>query len=102
MLPICIYKCYLLLIGERPLRNELKVKLVATDTKIQIKWFAVDTNGNKFRNNRGFISSGWDATCSCGWESRTGGAIKSYVISEVEAHKVIAHNYTYEFAKAGA
>jgi hypothetical protein len=72
------------------------MKLIPTDAKIQIQWFAVDTNGNKFRNNRGFISSGWDAVCSCGWETRTGGAIKSYVLSEVEAHKVTAHGYSYE------
>ena len=78
------------------------VKLVATDTKIHIKWFAVDTNGNKFSNSKGFISSGWDASCSCGWESRTGGAIKPYVTSEVEAHKVIAHNYTWEHPKVCA
>ena len=30
---------------------------------------------------------GWDAECECGWASRTGGAIKSYVESEVRAHK---------------
>jgi hypothetical protein len=82
--------------GEIP-PKEAKMKLVATEAKVTIKWFAVDTNGNKFRNTKGFISGGWDATCSCGWESRTGGAIKSYVISEVEAHKVIAHNYTWNF-----
>ena len=72
------------------------MKLIATEEKITIKWFAVDTNGNKFRNNRGFISSGWDATCSCGWETRTGGGIKAWVQGEVDAHKVIAHNYTWK------
>jgi hypothetical protein len=73
------------------------MKLVATDTKVTIKWFAVDTNGNKFRNNKGFISNGWDATCSCGWESKTGGAIKASVKRDVEDHKFFTHNYTWNF-----
>lgn len=72
------------------------MKLVPTDTKIQIKWFAVDINGNKSRNNRGFISRGWDVTCSCGWESRTGGAIKASVQRDVDSHKIFVHNYTFE------
>jgi hypothetical protein len=76
------------------------MKLVPTDTKINIKWFSVDTNGNKFRNNKGFISNGWDATCSCGWESKTGGAIKASVQNDVENHKLFTHNYTWIFKGA--
>jgi hypothetical protein len=30
---------------------------------------------------------GWDVTCSCGWESRTGGAIQSYVQSCIDDHR---------------
>lgn len=30
---------------------------------------------------------GWDASCECGWESRTGGAVRSYVEREVRFHK---------------
>jgi hypothetical protein len=33
---------------------------------------------------------GYDADCSCGWESRTGGAVKSYVKQLVWEHK---HGY---------
>jgi hypothetical protein len=73
------------------------MKLIPTDEKIQIQWFAVDANGNKFRNNRGFISSGWDAVCSCGWETRTGGAIKASVMRDVEFHKITEHGYSYKF-----
>lgn len=35
---------------------------------------------------RGFWP-GWDASCSCGWESRTGGAIKRSVQDSVDDHK---------------
>ncbi len=28
-----------------------------------------------------------DATCSCGWDSRTGGAVRAYVAHLVKAHK---------------
>ena len=31
---------------------------------------------------------GYDATCSCGWDSRTGGAVKRYVADKVEDHKL--------------
>lgn len=30
---------------------------------------------------------GWDASCECGWESRTGGATKSSVQRDVRDHK---------------
>lgn len=30
----------------------------------------------------------WDASCSCGWESRTGGAIRASVARDVRKHKL--------------
>ena len=30
---------------------------------------------------------GYDATCSCGWDSRTGGAVRSCIEREVHDHK---------------
>jgi hypothetical protein len=72
------------------------MKLVATDQKVTIKWFAVLHDGSKMRNNKGFIHNAWDAECSCGWESKTGGAIKACVVREVEAHKYSAHDYTWK------
>lgn len=33
---------------------------------------------------------GWDATCSCGWETRSGGALQSYIKREVWWHKLSA------------
>ena len=34
---------------------------------------------------------GWDATCECGWESRTGGATKESVRRDVWDHKFGVH-----------
>ncbi len=31
--------------------------------------------------------AGYDVTCSCGWESCTGGAIRSYVASKLDDHR---------------
>ena len=30
---------------------------------------------------------GYDATCSCGWDTHTGGATRGYVQREVDFHK---------------
>jgi len=30
---------------------------------------------------------GYDATCSCGWETHTGGAVRRYVQDSVDFHK---------------
>jgi hypothetical protein len=71
------------------------MKLVATDQKVTIQWFAVMRDGSKIRNNKGFIHNAWEAKCSCGWESKTGGAIKSAVVVDVDAHKYAEHNYAW-------
>ena len=73
------------------------MKLVATDQKVQIKWFAVFQDGSKMRNLQGFVHNAWDVTCSCGWETKTGGAIKASVLRDVEMHKIMEHNYTRKF-----
>ena len=69
------------------------MKLIATDKKITIKWFAVYSDGTKIRNNRGFIHNGWDVECSCGWKTYTGGAIKACIKREIFNHKYFDHNY---------
>ena len=70
------------------------MKLLATDQKVIIQWFAVMHDGSKIRNNKGFIHNAWEAKCSCGWESKTGGAIKSAVVVDVDAHKYAEHKET--------
>ena len=70
------------------------MKLVATDTKVTIKWF-VYSMGEKFAHTSSMRGTwGWDAECSCGWKTTTGGAVKSSVQSDVELHKTMEHNYT--------
>jgi hypothetical protein len=75
------------------------MKLYATDTKVRIKWFvyAGDEKIPYESSMRG--TWGYDAECSCGWKTRTGGAIRSSVISDVRLHKTLEHGYSY---KAGA
>jgi hypothetical protein len=59
----------------------------------KIKWwaYAYDSAGNEqlIRRSDAMRGSwGYDVTCSCGWQSRTGGAIRAYVQQEVRRHKV--------------
>lgn len=39
---------------------------------------------------------GYDATCECGWDSRTGGATRRYVENEVWLHKWLLTSPTME------
>jgi hypothetical protein len=73
------------------------MKLLPTKEKVQIKWFWVANDGTKIRNNQGFIHYAWDATCSCGWATNTGGAIKASVQRDVEKHKWLDHDYEWDF-----
>jgi hypothetical protein len=84
------------LLGERLPRTGFKMKLVATDQKVQIKWFAILSDGSKMRNLQGFVHNAWDVECSCGWKTFTGGAIKASVQRDVENHKLFTHNYTWK------
>jgi hypothetical protein len=72
------------------------MKLVPTTQKVQIKWF-VYSMGVKLPRTSSMRGSwdGYDASCSCGWESRTGAGVKSWVTELVEAHKWNAHDYTW-------
>lgn len=72
------------------------MKLVAKDTKVTIKWFvwSGDVKMPYESSMRG--TWGFDAKCSCGWETRTGGAVRSSVQSDVNTHKFSEHGYRYE------
>lgn len=70
------------------------MKLVATDTKVTIKWF-VYASEEKMRYTSTMRGTwGYDAECSCGWATSTGGAIKRCVLEDVKLHKIMDHNYT--------
>jgi hypothetical protein len=69
------------------------MKLVPTTEKVKIQWFWVAGDGTKIRSNKGFVHYAWDVKCSCGWETKTGGAIKSCVKELAEKHKWLDHDY---------
>lgn len=56
--------------------------------KHSIRWWAVVGDGERVRRTSGMKDTGnWDATCSCGWDSRTGGVIMNEVDRMAQAHK---------------
>ena len=58
--------------------------------KHTIKWY-VYADGEKIRRTATMRGDwGYDATCSCGWETNTGGAIKRVISDEVWIHKLVA------------
>jgi hypothetical protein len=73
------------------------MKLIATDTKVTIKWF-VYAGEEKMRYTSTMRGTwGYDAECSCGWATKTGGAIKRSVLQDVAMHKIMEHNYSRKF-----
>jgi hypothetical protein len=75
------------------------MKLQSTNETVKITWFAW-SGGQMFPKTSTMRGIGYDAKCSCGWESRTGGAILRCVKDSVNNHKWIEHNYRY--TKVGA
>lgn len=58
----------------------------------KIAWF-VYAGGERIPRTRTMRGQwDYDATCECGWDSRTGGAVRSYVEREVTDHKWMAAN----------
>jgi hypothetical protein len=63
-----------------------------TEQTHKIQWWAYARDGlggiEKIRRSHSMRGTwGYDVTCSCGWESKTGGAIRSYIEREVWWHK---------------
>jgi hypothetical protein len=53
----------------------------------KIKYW-VYAGGELMRHSRNMVGfKMWEASCSCGWKTRTGGAIQSYIKREVQWHK---------------
>lgn len=54
----------------------------------RIRWYA-RLDGDWIPRNRHMQGGlwGWDAKCSCGWQTRTGGAIQERIRDEVAMHK---------------
>jgi hypothetical protein len=78
------------------------MKLVATDTKVTVKWF-VYAGEEKIRYTSTMRGAwGYDAECSCGYTTKTGGGVRRYVLELMEDHKRFEHNYTWSFASDNA
>lgn len=54
----------------------------------RIRWFGILPDGSRVPRNRHMAGAdwGWDAHCSCGQDSRTGGAIQERVREWVRDH----------------
>jgi hypothetical protein len=64
-----------------------------TDTQHRVRWFVytggtVDGKPERIPRQASMRGQwGYDAVCSCGWDSRTGGGVRRYVTVLVEDHK---------------
>jgi hypothetical protein len=74
------------------------MKLVATDTKVTVKWFVWSAGEKMPRTSSMRGTWGYDAECSCGYETKTGGGVRTWVADLMEDHKRTAHNYRYELS----
>jgi len=75
---------------------KMSMKLVPSTTKASIKWF-VYAGEEKIRYNKTMRGAwGYDVTCSCGWETKTGGGVRSWIEEEIYAHKRFDHGYQWK------
>jgi len=73
----------------------MTMKLVPSNEKVTIQWF-VYAGDEKIRHNATMRGAwGYDVTCSCGWETKTGGGVRSWLRHEVELHKFYSHDYVW-------
>lgn len=63
-------------------------KTAKTITTHKITWWVYAGTERIRRTAQMRGTWGYDATCSCGWDTRTGGAVKRYVADEVWTHKL--------------
>lgn len=67
----------------------------------KITWW-VWAGGEKIRRTSTMRGQwGYDASCSCGWQTRTGGAVKRYIQDEVDFHKFEANLAVIQTRAAG-
>lgn len=61
------------------------------DPEHQIRWFVyVGDHPRTLIPREASMRGQWDyeARCSCGWETRTGGALRRWIQQKIEAHKL--------------
>lgn len=62
-------------------------------TDHKIRWFVYETPGGDLIPHAASHRGSWpgfEAKCSCGWESHTGGATRTYIKSAIADHKLDA------------
>jgi hypothetical protein len=68
---------------------------MTTPSDHRIRWFGIISGtGERVPRNRHMNGGdwGWDAECSCGWQTRTGGAIQERIREAIADHRWdIAH-----------
>lgn len=62
-----------------------------TIDKPKISWFVWVDGKTVPRSSKMAGTWGYDATCTCGWATKTGGATKSYITNEIWFHKFADH-----------
>jgi len=69
------------------------MKLVPNGDKVKIEIF-VYAGDEKIRHTS-HIAGEWsyDFKCSCGYESQTGGVVRSYAMELIRLHKIQDHGY---------
>jgi hypothetical protein len=61
--------------------------MTTTEREHRVRWF-VYAGGERIPRTATMRGAwGYDAVCSCGWDSRTGGALRRYVADSVWLHK---------------
>jgi len=72
--------------------EELLAELPSRES-INIKWWVVLESGKRMRHSNTMRVRWWgfEATCACGWDSKTGGALRSAVRQDVSDHKFYDH-----------
>jgi hypothetical protein len=69
------------------------MKLIPTNDKVKIEIF-VYAGDEKIRHTSNMRGEwGYDFKCSCGFETKTGGAIYSYIREQIKDHKIYDHGY---------
>lgn len=58
-------------------------------TAHRVRWYGRDGSDVRVPRNRHMNGGdwGWDAVCSCGWQTRTGGAIQERIREAIWSHR---------------
>jgi hypothetical protein len=79
-------------------KADYMTKIVPNKEKVKIKWIVWHGNQKEYRSKEVMWGQGYDFECSCGYESRSGGAIFTQIQKEVYEHKLYVHDYDFDSA----